>query len=191
MKWCRNSGECDSARVRSVLAALLIVGISSFLGACSEVEPPALVGSKMPAPQGLQTLAGAPAQTFDDAGRVVVLNIWATWCPPCRRELPSLEKLHDALNNSRFAVVGLSIDDDPRQVGEYLANKGVSYPNLIDRGGEWVKQLGWIQTYPATVVVGRDGTILAVALGERTWHTAQTVALLEQAWRDGQPILLE
>lgn len=191
MKWCRNLGKRDSARGYSLVAALLIVGTSSFLGACSKTESPALVGSKLPAPQGLQTLAGAPAQSFDDAGRVVVLNIWATWCPPCRRELPSLEKLHDALNDDRFSVVGLSIDDDPRQVGEYLANKGVSYLNLIDRGGEWVKQLGWVQTYPATVIVGRDGTILAVALGERTWHTSQTVALLEQAWRDGQPILLE
>jgi thiol-disulfide isomerase/thioredoxin len=136
-------------------------------------------------------LEGSPVTSLGVANRVVVLNIWATWCGPCRRELPSLEKLTDALDEERFVVVGLSIDEDPRQVAEYLASKGVTYSNLIDGGGRWVNKYQLAATYPSTFIIGRDGTVLAQISGERAWHTARTVAALERAWQDGQPVLLE
>lgn len=172
----------------------LLAAVALIFGGCSSTDRAdsgALIGGQLPSPAGILTLAGDPLTSFSDPDRVVVLNIWATWCAPCRRELPSLEKLSDALDGTRFAVVGLSIDEDSRQVREYLASKEISYPNYIDHGGRWVQQLEWIPAYPATLVLGRGGDILAVIKGERTWHTAQTVAALEKAWVDGHAILLE
>lgn len=150
-----------------------------------------LVGKPFPDAGFLINLDSQSVKLRPDERKLKIINVWATWCGPCRRELPSLEKLHDALDADRFSVVGLSVDENVQAVREYLATKGVTYENVIDPKGSWVIGEELVQTFPTTWIIGRDGMVLAEVQGERVWHTTQTVQALELAWRDGEPFLLE
>lgn len=150
-----------------------------------------LAGKPFPDANTLINLDSQSVTLRPDEGKLKIINVWATWCGPCRRELPSLEKLHDALDADRFSVVGLSVDENVQAVREYLATKGVTYENVLDPKGEWVIGEKLVQTFPTTWIVGRNGRVLAEIPGERVWHTTETVHALESAWRDGEPFLLE
>lgn len=103
------------------------------------------------------------------AGKTVVLNIWATWCPPCRAELPSLQSLQDILDSNRFAVVGLSIDKDGDFVREFLHDTGVSYPNYIDGGRAIAGRILAVESYPQTLILRPDGSVAERIIGAREW----------------------
>ncbi|VAW87037.1 hypothetical protein MNBD_GAMMA16-603 [hydrothermal vent metagenome] len=129
---------------------------------------------------GVTTLAGKPVSLSSLRGRVVLLNVWATWCPPCRRELPSLEKLEQILKEQPFSVVGLSIDDDVDLVQEYLSDQGVTYANYVDLSGKEANEKLGIVAYPHTFLIGKKGRLVARYAGERVWHMRSMVNELRE-----------
>jgi thiol-disulfide isomerase/thioredoxin len=97
-------------------------------------EPPAAAGATLfDAP--LRTLDGAPANLAKYRGKFLILNIWAVWCGPCRAELPSLERLSQALDPELFAVAGVSIDRERAFTREFVAELGIGFPNYWDGEG--------------------------------------------------------
>jgi peroxiredoxin len=110
-------------------------------------------------------------------GKVVLVNFWATWCPPCRREMPDMEALYQ-----RFASRGLvilAISDEPAdKVQAFIAGRNFSYPILLDPGGK-VQQLFDIQGIPKSFVYDRDGKLVAQAIDRRTER--QFLAMLKEA----------
>ncbi len=122
-------------------------------------------------------------------GKVVVLNVWATWCAPCRRELPSLQRLGEQLDRERFAVLGLSVDDDKHEPREYLIDRKIKLTSYIDMDTSIVRSLG-VQGYPDTYLIGVDGRLLMNIEGERAWDSPQVVAALEAAY-EGDTALLQ
>ncbi|MFQ5618245.1 MAG: redoxin family protein [Rhodospirillales bacterium] len=127
----------------------------------------------------LQRLDGGADTLTHYTGKTLILNIWATWCPPCRKELPALQRLSERLNPDLFAVAGLSIDKDADFVREFLREVGVSYVNYIDATQDVAKALTGIVTVPQTVVIGPDGMIRQRIEGYRDWDDPQVVAQLE------------
>ncbi len=118
-------------------------------------------------------------------GKLVVLNIWATWCPPCRRELPSLEQLGQALDGSRFSVILLSVDSDEHVVREYLIDVGLEPNTFIDKELEISgKVLGAI-SYPVTYLVSPQGKVMQVVYGEQEWDNVVIIEKLEHAFKSG------
>lgn len=115
--------------------------------------------------------------------RVVVLNVWATWCPPCRRELPSLQRLTEKLDAEQFAVIGLSVDDDDHLPREYLIDRKIELVSYIDRDMAIANGVLGVQVYPDTFIIGRDGTLQARIEGEREWDSPAVIAALEAAYR--------
>lgn len=109
------------------------------------------------------------------AGKTVVLNVWATWCPPCRAELPSLQALQESLGRHRFAVVGLSIDKDSDFVREFLRETGVSYPNYLDRDRAIAGRILQVESYPQTLIIRPDGSIAERIVGARQWAKPEMV----------------
>lgn len=120
--------------------------------------------------------AGAPRALSDFRGRVILLNLWATWCVPCRKEMPALDRLQRALGGPEFAVVALSIDR-----GGVAAVKSF-YEELdlraleiyVDQNADALTRLGGIGI-PLTVLVGRDGRELWRVIGPRAWDQAAEV----------------
>ncbi|HHM05492.1 MAG TPA: TlpA family protein disulfide reductase [Gammaproteobacteria bacterium] len=155
-----------------------------LLAACEATAPPPdrlQPGEPFPAVT-LTDLAGGEVPLSRWRGRFLVLNVWATWCAPCRRELPGLQGLSERLDPGRFAVVGLSMDDDPRVVREYLRDRGVRYTNYIDARWHVVDNILGLTVYPATYFISPQGVLLARMVGEQDWAGERIVNALEAAW---------
>jgi thiol-disulfide isomerase/thioredoxin len=117
-------------------------------------------------------------------GKLLVLNVWASWCPPCRDEMPGLDSLSKTLDPRRFAVVGLSTDDDAWLASEFLQQHAIGFPNFLDQGGVMSRRLG-LQVYPETFVIAADGTLLQRITGRHDWGSAAMRARLELLERNG------
>ena len=113
-----------------------------------------------PAPDfSLETLDGDTFHLSDYAGEVVVLNFWATWCAPCRIEIPDLIDLQEDLGDEGIQVVGISIDHDGREIVQEFADEvGFNYPILLDEG-EVADKFGGVYALPTTIIIGPDGMI--------------------------------
>jgi len=112
------------------------------------------------------------------AGKTLILNVWATWCAPCREELPALQRLSARLDPDRFVVAGLSIDTDPDFVREFLRDVGVDYVNYIDATRDVARPLLGIDSVPQTLLIGPEGTLRTRIEGVRDWDDPGLVASL-------------
>lgn len=137
-------------------------------------SPPAQVvaGARFPDLQ-LTDLKGERVSTAQFAGKVLVLNIWATWCAPCRKELPSLQRLSEQLDPQRFAVVGMSVDADDHVVREFLIERKVTFTNLHDADMRVARDVLGVRVYPATYLISADGVVQQVIGGAREWDSAE------------------
>jgi len=111
-------------------------------------------------------LNGAPFDLAKLRGEVVLLNVWATWCGPCRYEIPVLKALHDKHSARKFQVVGVSVDekDFEEDVKKYVQSEKVQYPIVLDPEGR-IGNLFQISVLPTSVLLDREGTIVWVQTG--------------------------
>lgn len=155
----------------------------ALVGACDQhpVVPRLAEGYPFPAlnlPHSNDNILSASA--FQ--GKFIVLNIWATWCPPCRREMPSLERLHQKLDPRRFAVIGMSTDADERLAAEFLLQNGINFSNFFDSDGKFAKQ--WeLKVYPETFLIAPDGKLVERIVGLREWDSPEIIAQLEAMYQ--------
>ena len=166
------------------------IAMMCALAGCSESKPPdrLVMGQAFPA-LSLQGIDGKQIPLAAFHGKLVVLNVWATWCPPCRKELPSLQRLSHSLDDKRFAIVGLSLDQDNVAVREYLHDRGVTYVNFLDRNLDIAKNVLGMKAYPDTFFIGPDGTLLGRVVGAIDWDNSRMLQALEAAYRgDGDSL---
>lgn len=110
----------------------------------------------------------------DFAGRVILLNIWATWCPPCRQEMPSLERLNEQLAGRGLSVVAVSVDESARPdgtrgiVANFVKRYGLRFPVLLDPRGH-VEDLYGVDALPTTFLIDREGRIRRKVVGGAQW----------------------
>ena len=115
------------------------------------------------------TLRGADGRNvrLDELrGQVVLVNFWATWCGPCREEMPRLDTLYQKYHKSGFVLLGVNVDDDPRTALATAAKLNVSFPVLLDTDKK-VSKLYDLNTMPSTVVIDRDGKMRFLTRGYR------------------------
>lgn len=112
------------------------------------------------------------------AGRVVVLNFWATWCAACRAEMDSLQRLAGDAHAHGIAVLGVSVDDDANLVREHVRRNGWDFARFIDRGRALSRGALGVESLPRTYVVAPDGRIAMVVSGARDWASAEMIAAL-------------
>jgi cytochrome c biogenesis protein CcmG, thiol:disulfide interchange protein DsbE len=135
------------------------------------------VGSRAPDYQAY-TLDGDSVQLADFHGDVVLLNIWATWCAPCVREMPALQRLHEALAPEGLRIVAVSVDAPPAflnalgrtraEVGEFVDQFGITFTVLHDPSGD-IQSRYQINGLPTTFIIDRDGRIRRKVLGAAEW----------------------
>ena len=143
-------------------------------------EPGAEVGKRMPdyAARGLD---GSPFALAERDNKVVMLNVWATWCGPCRFEIPELQALHDKYAARGFEVVGASVDDaDPQVVRDFAAEHKMTYPIVLDPEGKVATILD-ASVLPTTVLIDRSGTIVWKKIGVIEPNDRELTAAIEKA----------
>ena len=112
-------------------------------------------------------------------GKVVVLNLWTTWCPPCRDEMPSMEKLHRRLHDRDFVLLAVSQDEEGKRVVEpFVRELGLSFPVLLDPQRQ-VGERYSVWGYPETFVIDRNGYVVERVIGPRDWASAEEIGQLE------------
>jgi thiol-disulfide isomerase/thioredoxin len=114
---------------------------------------------KGPAPGfALQARDGGKVSSTQFKGEVVMINFWATWCVPCRQEMPKLEALYQRYNKLGFKLLAVNVENNPDGVKKWLAETPVTFPVLFDTKSE-VSKLYKVETMPTTVIVAKDGTM--------------------------------
>jgi thiol-disulfide isomerase/thioredoxin len=113
----------------------------------------------------VRTLADSTITSQALRGRVVLVNVWATWCAPCRVEMPLLEATWDRHREAGLVVLGASVDKgDPQTVRDFVTTRGISYPIAIV-GSDVIRELGGVIGYPTSILIGRDGRVLHRVMG--------------------------
>lgn len=170
------------ANWRYVLAGVFVglaVGVAYFFG-FPRLEAPSRNGELSPsgltpgpaegslAPDfALQDLQGNTIQLSQLRGQVVLINFWATWCGPCRLEMPVIQDRFERYKDQGFTVLAVNFDEPEDLVKAFGEELSLTFPLLLDPGGE-VQQLYRVRGYPTTVMVDRDGMIRAVHIGVMT-----------------------
>ena len=132
-----------------------------------------------PAPAlDLKDLAGAAHRLDDYRGKVVLVNFWATWCEPCRAEMPSLEKLRQSLRGRPFEVLAVNVGESGRVAGDFAEKIKVGFTILLDREGRTTRSWG-ARVLPASFLIGPDGEIQYSYLGELDWTGSEVRSRIE------------
>jgi len=126
----------------------------------------------------LPLLEGGRVTLSSLRGKVVFLNFWATWCPPCRGEMPSMENLYQRFRDDGLELLGVDIQEAPGEVQEFMEEFGLSFPAALDRNGRISNDYG-IEAIPTTFIIDREGNIILKAVGGRNWHTPALLAAFE------------
>jgi peroxiredoxin len=116
----------------------------------------------------LKDLNGQEVRLKDHRGRIVFLNFWATWCLPCREEMPSMEKLYAEFKDRNFSLLAVDLQEDSRKVTTFKEKYRLSFPILLDSDGTVGLTYG-ARFIPTTYLLDRDGTIIGKVLGARDW----------------------
>ena len=123
----------------------------------------------------LPSLAGQEMDLAAQRGKVVVLNFWATWCPPCVAEMPSLERLHRTLSPEGLAVITVSTDEDEAELRRFVSARSLTLPVLKDPGGRVAAGEYRTTGYPETFVLDREGRLLEHVVGPAEWDSPQSL----------------
>lgn len=139
-----------------------------------------VVGQPMPA-YSAKLLDGSDFNLATEKGNVIFLNLWATWCGPCRYEIPELEKLHKDLAAKNFKVVGVSVDEGSDQVvREFVDEQNMTYPVALDPDGQLAVLLD-TTILPTSIIVDRQGNVVWKKLGVVSTTDEEMIKVLERA----------
>ena len=179
----------DRAQWTIVGAVVLLLGggVVAATRFAGELHP-VTVGARAPVFRARTLGDSTREKTLDEyRGQVVLLNIWATWCLPCRVEMPSIEQLHRAYAAEGLNVVAVSVDGPGKEqaIREFARTYGLTFEILHDPSGQIERQYRSLGL-PETYVIGRDGVIRKKVLGAATWSSDANRALIAQLLAEGE-----
>lgn len=126
----------------------------------------------------LPDVEGRPVRLRDLRGKLVFLNFWATWCPPCKLEMPSMERLYKTFKRTEFAMLAVSIDRQGVQVVKpFMEELQLTFPALLDSASEAARLYG-LRGLPTTYLIDQNGRLIGAAVGGRDWYSTEAKALI-------------
>ncbi len=127
----------------------------------------------------LEDLYGKEVELHSFKGKVILLIFWATWCGPCKKEMPSMEALYQQLKHQDFILLGISVDYERKgKVKEFIEKNGFSFPILLDPKLQ-VYYLYEIEVIPTAILIDKQGGIIGKAVGPRDWTASEVVSLID------------
>lgn len=127
----------------------------------------------------LKTLKGGTVSLKDYRGKLIFLNFWATWCPPCRAEMPSMQRLWEEFKEEDFVILAINIREENKPVSSFMNERGFSFPVLLDEKGKVARSYG-IRGIPTTFFLNPDGEATGKAVGARDWDSEESFQLIDE-----------
>jgi peroxiredoxin len=166
--------------MKALAAALLVM----LCGAAAAADLKLWTGGPPPA-LALKDLDGRQHRLADYRGKVVLINFWATWCGPCREEMPSIQELKNKLAGRPFVVLAVNLDEPESRIRKFLTQMKLDFPILLDPDRNVAK--GWnARILPATFIVGPDGRVRYSLVGEMDWANEHIVARISELLPSGR-----
>jgi len=165
--------------IRRLGRRFLVVSLCGLLLGCDSGSAPAQNPDGLiengPDLSGLELtdLNGNVTSLSEYQGKQLVVNFWATWCAPCREEMPALQALADQLDPKRYAVIGVSVDQDAKLVRHFLQEQQISFTQYLDPQMKLAMTQLQIRGFPETLIIAADGQLQRRILGARPWQDPQ------------------
>ena len=131
----------------------------------------------------LRNLEGSEVSLKDFEGKVVFLNFWATWCGPCREEMPSMERLWQRFKEEDFIILAVDLRESRGEVISFMKEYDLTFPVLLDSKGEVGSMFG-VRAIPTTYLLDSEGRIVGGAIGARNWQSEDAFGLIESLLSD-------
>jgi len=161
------------------IAVLTVAFIASLWPSFRDITGPAVaVGDEAPEFH-LMSETGKRIQLKDFQGKFLVLNFWATWCPPCVEELPSLNQFQEQFSNRGVVVLGVSVDEDLQTYQKFLRTAGVQFLTVRDPERKVSRLYGTFK-YPETYFIDPTGKVVQKIIGKAEWNDPKMLAYMEQ-----------
>ena len=172
--------------MRSWRSRILVAMIFASVAAGSNSAVPVLAPWTGGATPGLalNDVNGAAHDLAQYRGQVVLINFWATWCEPCREEMPSIQRLRERLAGKGFAVLMVNVDEPESRVRHFLTETRLNLPVLIDRNKNATRAWG-VRVMPSSFIVGPDGRIRYRVVGEIDWNSDNVVEAVSRLMARG------
>ena len=171
-------GGTVAARPTSAAAGgdrIALANLESAMETLDLIRPPR---QKLAEDFTLRTPDGRAIRLSEQRGKVVFINFWATWCPPCREEMPAMERLFERTKKAGVVMLAVSVDADPKVVTPFLEEHRFTFTVGLDPKMELANTYG-VRALPASFIVDREGHLAALAFGPRAWDNAASQALVE------------
>lgn len=185
----QESGPIADMKVSGKRAGVILVTAASVLLAATWLLVAEPRATRFPEPGkpmpdfAYPSLNGDTLRLSEQRGRVVLVNIWATWCLPCREEMPSIQRSYDLYADSGFTVLAVSIDADTVPVRPFVDELRLSFPILLDPKGSILAAYG-AAGVPESFLVDRRGRLVIRRLGADDWHSERNRSLISTLLRD-------
>ena len=176
-----NTQETQPRKNTQLLLTILFVFIACvFLIVFLREERDSTLKTTEPIQPGLEMpnftfpdINGREVSLSDHRGKVVLVNVWATWCPPCRQEMPSMQSLYEKFKGENFEILAVSIDSEGREaVAPFMRKMNLTFPALLDPG-ETIRSLYGITGVPESFIIDKQGILVEKIIGPINWATPE------------------
>lgn len=167
-----------------LVVVILLVGVSVYLVSSGSSRPPrqavkSVVAGELAPDFQLEDTQGKQVTLSELRGKVVMVNFWATWCPPCIAEMPSMERLNEIMGGDDFVMLAINTEENGREiVPAFLQKKPHSFTILYDDKGVVQKRYG-VFKFPETFIIRKDGTVAEKIIGPLDWSSLETITYLK------------
>jgi len=182
-----NTQETHPRKNTKLLLTILFVFIACvFLIVFLREERDSTLKTTEPIQPGLEMpnftfpdINGKEVSLSDHRGKVVLVNVWATWCPPCRQEMPSMQSLYEKFKDENFKILAVSIDSEGRAaVAPFMLKMNLTFPALLDPG-ETIRPLYGITGVPESFIIDKQGILVEKIIGPINWATPEVFFFLK------------
>jgi len=171
----------SKTNLAKLILFLVIVGVVLYFALRLRTPHPVVVGDSAPR-FILPSLSRGTIGLSDFRGQVIVLNFWATWCPPCIEETPSLENFAVEMREKGVTVIGVSVDEDRTAVQKFVERFRVSYPIALDSNQTVATRYGTFK-FPETYIIDRNGKVVEKVIGAINWQDPRMLSFIQDLAR--------